>query len=136
MTTEAEEGQFERRLRPYRTDHESVKAELARLGFTLRGTIALRRLRCGKPSCRCRTGGKGHGPYYQITWNEGGRTVSRWLTPELVPLYRTWVSNGRELDRVVDRMLAVSRKAADAVREDEPRRATAAGGRKRHRRRS
>ncbi len=136
LTAQPEEKRFERLLRPYRKDRERAREELADLGFTLRGSIGLRRFSCGKAGCRCRTSGKGHGPYYQITWKEGGKSRSCILPPELVPLYQEWLSNGRALDQVVDRMLAVSRKAADAVRGAQAHRAPAEGARKRYRRRS
>lgn len=113
------ERPFEGSLRLYRKEQRRVQRGLARTGFVLRGTIALRRLPCGKPGCRCRANGTGHGPYYQITWQEGGKTVSRFLAPNLVPLYRAWISNDRALRKAMNRMLAVSRKAADAVRTEE-----------------
>lgn len=119
MSVDPEEKRFERKLRPYRGDQRRVRAQFGDLGFVLRGSIALRRLPCGKPKCGCRASGKGHGPYYQITWKEGGKTESRFLPPTLVPLYREWLSNGHGLDRIVDRLLALSRRAADAVRAEE-----------------
>lgn len=133
MSPGPEEKRFERRLRPYRKDHERARAELSDVEFILRGSIALRRLPCGQPTCSCRATGKGHGPYYQITWREGGKTESRFLHPSLVPLYREWLSNGHALDRIVDRMLTISRRAADAVRADEAKRVKAAKAAKRSR---
>ncbi|MBU0493457.1 MAG: hypothetical protein KKB13_16555 [Chloroflexi bacterium] len=48
------------------------------------GWTEVRRVRCGKPTCRCRTG-PGHGPYrYQVWRDEQGHRCTRYLGP-LVP---------------------------------------------------
>ncbi len=116
---------FEDWLRPYRKEYSRTRARVEGVGLVLRGSIGLRRVPCGKPTCRCRRSGKGHGPYYQITWAEGGRTKSRFLSPTLVPLYREWLANAHTLDRIVERMLSISREAADAVRSKEAKRVQA-----------
>lgn len=35
--------------------------------------------RCGKPSCKCKTGEELHGPYVYEYWKEEGRTRSRYI---------------------------------------------------------
>lgn len=39
--------------------------------------------RCGKPECHCATG-RGHGPYYLLTWSEDGRTRSHHIPRDKV----------------------------------------------------
>ncbi len=40
------------------------------------GTVVECYRTCGKPGCACQQGKK-HGPYYMLTWSEGGRTRTR-----------------------------------------------------------
>ena len=127
---------FERRLRPFQKSYARVRAHVQEVGFVVRGSIEQRRLQCGQPSCRCRKDpSRRHGPYYLVTWKEGGKTVCRVLPSSVVPLYREWISNARTLDRVLDRMRATSLNAADAVRAGEARRIKAAKASKRPRNR-
>ena len=39
--------------------------------------------KCGKPGCRCNTGGELHGPYWYEYWKEDGRTRSRYLGKQI-----------------------------------------------------
>jgi len=126
-------NRFERRLRPFRKKYARVRARVQQVGFVVRGSIDRRRLQCGKPSCRCRQDpSQWHGPYYLVTWKEGGKTVCRVLPSGMVPLYRKWVSNARALDLVLDQMREISRDAADAVRAEETDRVRSTKPPKRH----
>jgi len=103
-------------LAAQRADYERAKAALRRLGFVFRGSLTVRRLPCGEPTCRCHADPKRlHGPYHQVSWKEGGKTVSRFLPATIVPSYREWVGNARTLQAIIDRMQRISRKAADAA---------------------
>lgn len=125
MPRPEKEERFEQWLRPYREEYARVVAGVDEVGFVLRGSIGFRRIPCGQPTCSCRDSGVGHGPYYQVTWKEGGKTVSRFLPVSVVPLYRAWIANAHALDRVVERMHEVSRQAAEAVRVQEAQRGKA-----------
>ena len=104
-------------LRGYRKRYERVKAQLRGMGFIVRGSFVQQRLPCGNPNCRCRRNAKfRHGPYHSITWKEKGRTVSRFLPANVVPLYRQWNRNARFLKAILAQMHEISRAAADCVR--------------------
>jgi len=68
---------------------EELFWELGQVGDFRRGSLNAVRRRCGKPSCACaRPGHPGHGPQYNLTRSEGGKTVARHLRP------------GPELDKI------------------------------------
>jgi hypothetical protein len=52
-------------------------AELSGVGDFRRGTLSAVFRRCGRPNCRCaRPGGRGHGPQWNLTRWQGGKTVT------------------------------------------------------------
>ena len=69
-------------------------------------------MRCGKSNCACaRDPASRHGPYFQLSWKEKGKTISRRLSPEHAALYREWVANRERLQSVIQQMQQVSRRA-------------------------
>jgi hypothetical protein len=61
---------------------EELYRELSRVGDFRRGSLSEVRRKCGKPNCACaRPGHPGHGPQYNLTRSEGGRTVARHMRP-------------------------------------------------------
>jgi hypothetical protein len=104
--------QLEARLRACRKEYERLKAHIRDVGFICEGSLLERWMTCRKPNCRCAADPPQlHGPYYQLTRKERGRTVCRNLSPEHAQLYRQWVANRRELDGLLGRMRDVSEKA-------------------------
>jgi hypothetical protein len=89
-----------------------IKARIREVGFIYDGSLVVRWTQCGKPNCRCREDPtKRHGPYYQLSWKEKGKTVSRRLSQEHGRLYQEWAENRRLLESIVEHMHAVSHKA-------------------------
>lgn len=71
---------------------------------------------CGKPSCRCSAGREAwHGPYDQLTWKTGGKTVTRRLTARQAQRCVEWLQNHRALTRTVRKMVALSLKETDRI---------------------
>src|SRR5205807_8361095 len=71
------------RLRHYRREYARLKTRLREVGFICEGTLVERWMQCGKPNCACATDrASQHGPYYQLSWKEKGKTVSRRLPAE------------------------------------------------------
>ena len=87
-------------------------------------------MQCGKPRCACASDrARQHGPYYQLSWKEKGRTVSRRLSPEHAALYRQWIANRQRLQSIVDQMHGVSKKARrHLLPAQKPQRAAAKPG--------
>jgi hypothetical protein len=68
---------------------EDLCRELGQVGDFRRGSLNEVRRKCGKPNCACvQPGHPGHGPQYNLTRSEGGKTVARHLRP------------GPELDKI------------------------------------
>ena len=103
--------ELERRLARCRRDYEAVKARLAEVGFICEGSLAELYTCCGNPNCRCADPAQRHGPYWQLTWKEGGKTVTRRLSAEDAELYRQWIANRRQLGAVIEEMQRLSRQA-------------------------
>lgn len=107
------EHELERRLERCRADYEAAKARIAQVGFICEGSLVERYTSCGNPNCRCAEPDGRHGPYYQLSWKEGGKTVSRLLSADDARLYREWIANRRRLESALDDMKDLSRQAGE-----------------------
>lgn len=113
---------MKKELQKWEKKLEKAKARINKIGFICQGSITERWLTCGTPSCSCHTNpDKRHGPYYQLSWKENKKTVSRFIAQEHVPLFRKWIENRKNLMAAVDEMLENSRKAGDSLKpENKP----------------
>lgn len=99
-------------LRQCRAQYAQLTARLRQVGFICEGSLVERWMRCGRPNCACaRDPGSQHGPYFQLSWKEKGKTVSRRLPAEHAALYRQWITNRQRLQSIIQEMHGVSRKA-------------------------
>ena len=100
------------RLRHYRREYARLKARLRAIGFLCEGTLMERWMQCGKPNCACASDrARLHGPYFQLSWKEKGKTVSRRLSAEHAVLYRQWIANRQRLQSIIQQLHGVSQKA-------------------------
>jgi Family of unknown function (DUF6788) len=61
---------------------DDLYRQLGQVGGFRRGSLNEVRRKCGKPNCACaQPGHPGHGPQYNLTRSENGRTVARHLKP-------------------------------------------------------
>ena len=105
-------NELQERLRAAQDAYGRIKARIRDVGFICEGSLTERWMTCRKPNCRCSGDPPQlHGPYYQLTWKERGRSVCRNLPPEHARLYQEWIANRRELDSLLKQMKAVSSKA-------------------------
>lgn len=110
----------ERRLARLRARYQKHAAQLARVGFMLKGSLVQRFLTCGTPSCRCHTDpSRVHGPYWQWSRAVGGKTVSRMLPEDQVPRYQEWIENRKRFEQIVAEMHELSAQAAALLLEQE-----------------
>ena len=87
----------------------AIAAALGQTGFTLPGTITIRRTRCGKPRCACAADPPSlHGPYIQWTRTVKGKTVTRLLTPAQYQAYAPWFASARRLRALAAELEALS----------------------------
>jgi len=102
--------------------HRALLRELVDIGPVLRGSICLRRARCGKPTCHChchRNPRALHGPYSIWTRKVAGKTVTLTLSTDQAARLQVWTRNMRRFDRLVKALQDVGLRAADAVRSAE-----------------
>lgn len=107
--------QLERRLERLRADYEKAKARIAEVGFTCEGSLVERYTTCNNPNCRCQDPDQRHGPYWQLSWKDGGTTVSKLLSAEDAALYREWIDNRRRLQAALEQMRDLSRQAGEQI---------------------
>ncbi|HEY6292009.1 MAG TPA: DUF6788 family protein [Terriglobia bacterium] len=80
-----------------------------------RGTVNERRMKCGQANCACQRDPKArHGPYYLLTQAVGGKTRSRYVDSEQVPVLRQQIEAGREFRQQVEAYWDSCEQWADA----------------------
>jgi len=116
MNTEAElelSPSKQQRLLRYQEEYRQLTQKLAETDFVLQGSLTERWMRCGTASCGCHQDAKArHGPYYQWSWKDKGRTASVYLSQQQAELCKEWIANHREMDGVIQRMRNLSLRMA------------------------
>jgi hypothetical protein len=102
-------------LERLRADYEAAKTKLAEVGFTCEGSLIERYTTCNNPNCRCSDPEQRHGPYWQLSWKQAGKTVSRLLSAEDAALYQEWIANRRRLESTLEQMKDLSRQAGEQI---------------------
>lgn len=89
-----------------------LKRELETVTFFCKGTVLKRMMKCGQKRCACQQDpAKRHGPYYEWTYKEKGKTVNRRLRPEEAPIYLEATQQFRKLRSLLGRMEQISHNA-------------------------
>lgn len=104
------------------TNHTPLPPAVAELSTALsqprpmrRGSVNERRMKCGQSNCACQHNPKArHGPYYTLTQAEGGKTRSRYVAADQVPLLRRQIEAGREFRQQVEAYWDACEQWADA----------------------
>lgn len=104
------------------TNPTALPPQVAELSATLaqprpmrRGSVNERKMKCGQANCACRRDPKArHGPYYMLTQAVGGKTRSRYVSPEQVPVLRRQIEAGREFRQQVEAYWEACEQWADA----------------------
>lgn len=97
--------------------------ELARqildLGFIQKGSVVLRHTYCRTPGCRCHADPpQPHGPYWQWTRYDAGKTITRRLTASQAARYQERVANRRRLDAIVAEMESIGEQVAELLLQE------------------
>ena len=96
--------------------YEALKRALADVRLIRRGSLLRRFIPCGKPGCRCQARRPQlHGPYYQWTRKVHGKTVTLRVSQQQAKLLAQWISNGRQLDKLVGEMERVSHRLTERL---------------------
>jgi len=104
------------RLAACENRYRDLARSLAEIGFIASGSVTRRLTHCNKTGCRCGADPpRLHGPYYQWTAKHAGKTVTRRLSPTEAALYQEWISNDRQLHRIVADMRKVAEEAKGLI---------------------
>lgn len=96
--------------------YDALKRRVNALGFVRPGSLVTRYMPCGKPGCRCMaTPPQLHGPYYQWTYKQGGKTITRRLTPAQARACEEWIHNHQQLRKIVRALERLSLKETDRM---------------------
>ena len=91
---------------------QNLKSDLARIEYFTKGTVLTRMMKCGKPKCLCAADPtKRHGPYFEWTYKENGKTVNVRLTAASAPLFQDAAKQYRRLKAILARLEKLSRQA-------------------------
>jgi len=108
------------RLANYERRYRELAAQLAEIGLISTGTVTRRYTHCATPGCKCNGDPpQPHGPYYQWTTKQNGKTVTRRLNADEAKLYKQWIDNDRKMRRLIAQMRQVAAKAS-AIQLAEP----------------
>jgi hypothetical protein len=102
------------RLADYEQRYRELAAQLATIGLIHSGSITRRYTRCATPGCKCHADPpQPHGPYYQWTAKNNGKTVTRRLNESEAQLYQEWIANDRRLRHLIQQMRQIAAEAAE-----------------------
>jgi hypothetical protein len=86
------------------------------LADVLRGSVVVRALRCGKPTCRCADGEPHRATYLSVTF-AGGRTEQISIPAELMALVERQVANYHAWWNAIEKVSAINRELLRAERQ-------------------
>jgi hypothetical protein len=88
--------------KPWAATRRGLADKIGEIDGVLPGSVVVRQMRCGKPGCACKGDPPAlHGPYIQWTRTAEGKTVTRFLSEELLARYQPWFDNARRLKELV-----------------------------------
>jgi hypothetical protein len=104
------------RLEELQRRHRQLALQILDLGLVSQGSVVLRHTHCGAPGCRCNADPPQlHGPYWQWTRRDSGKTVTRRLSERQARLYQEWIANRRRLAGIIAEMEKVGEQAAEIL---------------------
>ncbi len=102
-------------------EFETLRREIAEIGFTLPGSVTERYTRCASKGCRCRGDPpQPHGPYLEWTRKVAGKTLTRRLSREQYDRYQPWFDNHRRLRELTARIEQLSLRTAETAEGWQP----------------
>ena len=97
-------------------EYQHLKEEILDLGWARPGSLVTRFMPCGKSPCSCTAiPPRLHGPYWEWSAKQHGKSVTRRLTKEQARLCRAWKRNHRKLKGILHRMEALSLKETNRL---------------------
>ena len=90
----------------------SLLQQISQLGDMRPGSVTTVFRRCGKPTCHCaRPNDPGHGPHFQLTSKQEGKTVTQSLShPAVVKKVEQEITEFRNFEKLSQALIAVNQK--------------------------
>jgi hypothetical protein len=96
--------------------YHDLTRQILELGLISQGSVVLRHTTCRTSGCRCHADPpQPHGPYWQWTRYDSGKTITRRLTEPQARLYQEWIANRRRLAGIIAEMEKVGQQAAEIL---------------------
>src|SRR5215471_15790579 len=109
------------RLDELQSRYRDLARQIPQLGLISQGSVVLRHTTCRTPGCRCHADPpQPHGPYWQWTRYDSGKTITRRLTEPQARLYQELIANRRRLDAIVAEMEKIGQQAAEIMLQQTP----------------
>ena len=94
---------------------ERLAAQLAQPRAMRRASVSERWMKCNRVACACGEQAEArHGPYYSVTWAQGGQTRSRLVSGEQAAMVKKQIEADREFRKAVEAYRRASERWADA----------------------
>lgn len=93
-------------MAPAERDWRSRLAQILHRDPLMRGTLSVRKITCGKPTCRCKKGHK-HLALY-LTYSQEGKTHQVFIPKDLEEEVRLSVGNYQKVRQLLERVCALA----------------------------
>jgi len=91
-----------------------IKEELVSLGRLRPGSLAKQYNVCTKAQCRCKgTPPKRHGPYYQLSFTQGGKSTTRFVRREHLTRIKEELRNYKRLQKLLDKWIGLEMQLSE-----------------------
>ena len=100
---------------------QNIRAAVAGFDLLCSGTLSERRMKCGKPNCRCASDPAArHGPYYEWAHMRGGQPAHRYVTRQQALILRQAIANYRRVKKLLREWEDHTERLIDAEQPPQP----------------
>ena len=100
----------------FRMQIEELKLQFVEIDFIMKGSLIERYGKCGKINCKCHKAREYlHGPYFQLTYKEKAKTITKNLTKLEHKWYCKCIENRQKLMKIINKMFEISNEAAQYI---------------------
>jgi len=94
---------------------DTIKTGLADFDLAIPGTLRRIFLKCGKSACACQKDKAArHGPYFLWDRKVGKKLTSISVDVDEIPRIKRWITNRKNLEKQISKVLALSQAMATA----------------------
>ena len=92
---------------------EKLKRELADIGDLRQGSLSTQYNVCGSPGCRCKASPPvKHGPYYQVSYTRKGKSSTKFVKKEDLPVVRKQLKNYQRMKLLMEKWIDLAMELA------------------------